>query len=464
VTFQATAINGQINPTLTIAPGEVQRWRFIHAGWDLDRKLVIVDGNDDLTEDFSIHEIALDSLATGKLEKKHVFEIAPGQRSDVLVKASLEPSLKGDRVYHLKQVAVDGITAPHGTPQDPMYLAKIVVKGHPRHMKLPDPKEVAKCRPLPDIRDAEISGYQNFAFAGHDGPAPASPLDPPFYTINNLAFGLQPPLPLVLNTAQEWTLKADQLSHPFQIHVNPFQVIRYTDADNNMRSTNVWRDTLYLKEGETYVIRTRFLDFPGQSVFHCHILDHEDQGMMMPLIFSNPGQPPPAQEICPDLHPPRTKLQVAAIPAPPLRLADAMGVAHDLASYRGRPVALVFFQGAECAHCASQLRALVRDLRGLNGLPSEIVAVSSRKLVDPIRTLNAIEVKGSDRFHLLVDESHKTFRDFGCFAEGPQHGLFLIDGSGVIRCRYVGETPFDDTAQVILRMRQLATPGRQPAG
>jgi peroxiredoxin len=126
-------------------------------------------------------------------------------------------------------------------------------------------------------------------------------------------------------------------------------------------------------------------------------------------------------------------------------------------------VALVFFQGAECAHCASQLRALVRELRGSIGLDAEVVAVSSRKLADPARAMKTLGVVDSDRFHLLVDESHRTFRDFGCYAKGPQHGLFLIDGAGVIRSRYVGETPFDDTAQVIDRIRQLASPGRQTA-
>jgi len=226
---------------------------------------------------------------------------------------------------------------------------------------------------------------------------------------------------------------------------------------------DVWRDTLYIKEGETYVIRSRFLDFPGQSVFHCHILDHEDQGMMMPLTFSNQGQTLPAQEICKELRPPATKLQARATPAPALRLPDTAGVTNDLSKYRGRTVALVFFQGAECAHCAQQLGALVREVRGSIGLDAEVVAVSSRKFANPARALKALGVTDSDRFHLLVDETHGAFRDFGCFASGPQHGFFLIDGAGVIRSSYVGETPFGDTEQVIERIRQLASSGRQTA-
>ena len=42
----------------------------------------------------------------------------------------------------------------------------------------------------------------------------------------------------------------------------------------------VWKDTLFVKQGYSIVVRTRYSDFVGDFVIHCHILDHEDQGMM----------------------------------------------------------------------------------------------------------------------------------------------------------------------------------------
>jgi FtsP/CotA-like multicopper oxidase with cupredoxin domain/peroxiredoxin len=456
VTFQATAINGQINPTITLAPGEIQRWRLIHAGWDLDRKLVIVDRNDDQTDDFALHEIALDGMATGRMEKKVFVEIAPGQRSDVLITAPTLPPGVQEAVYHLKQTAVDSLTAPHGTAQDPLFLAKIVVTGRHLPMRLPDPEEVAKCRPLPDIRKAELSGEKSFTFQARDGAFKAVPKIPPYYTIKNLTFHDQVPIPLLLNTAEEWTITAEKLSHPFHIHVNPFQVVRYTDPDSNTKPMDVWRDTLYIKEGETYVIRTRFLDFPGLSVFHCHILDHEDQGMMVPLRFYNPGENPPAQEICKDMQPPATNLHAAATPAPPLRLPDQQGVIRDLTEYRGRSVALVFFQGVQCVHCCERLGDLVREARGRIGPDAVIVAVSSRRISDPAEAIQQLGITGSDNFSLLVDESHRAFRDFGCYSEAPLHGLFLIDLAGVIRARHVGESPFGDNKEVVERLVGLS--------
>ena len=70
IQYQVTAINGQINPTFTFKPGELQRWRIIHAGWDQYRKLTIVDdatGNP--VDDFSFMLIAVDGLAIGKSDK-----------------------------------------------------------------------------------------------------------------------------------------------------------------------------------------------------------------------------------------------------------------------------------------------------------------------------------------------------------------------------------------------------------
>jgi FtsP/CotA-like multicopper oxidase with cupredoxin domain len=99
-----------------------------------------------------------------------------------------------------------------------------------------------------------------------------------------------------LNTAQEWTLDNTQgfNTHPFHIHVNPFQIVDRTidfeveDADlvGGKRLPNdpcnwMWSDTVALPIGAQLKIRSRFLVYPGEFVLHCHILVHEDVGMMV---------------------------------------------------------------------------------------------------------------------------------------------------------------------------------------
>ena len=90
-------------------------------------------------------------------------QIAPGQRSDVLIQGpSLEPG-ETRRVYHLKQVPAANPLAAHGRSTDPNYVARLVVEGPPQSMSLPDltkddvRDKLARCRPFPPIQDAELS-------------------------------------------------------------------------------------------------------------------------------------------------------------------------------------------------------------------------------------------------------------------------------------------------------------------
>ncbi|MDX1396227.1 MAG: multicopper oxidase domain-containing protein [Gemmatimonadota bacterium] len=74
--------------------------------------------------------------------------------------------------------------------------------------------------------------------------------------------------------------------HPFHIHVNPMWVLRVEVPDENGELHNVlpapqWMDTVPIpRNGGRVVFRTRFDDFVGTWVHHCHILAHEDMGMM----------------------------------------------------------------------------------------------------------------------------------------------------------------------------------------
>ena len=69
-------------------------------------------------------------------------------------------------------------------------------------------------------------------------------------------------------------------------------------------------------------------------------------------------------------------------------------------------------------------------------------------------------MRATTRFHLLVDEECWAFRRFGCYNEGPVHGLFLIDGAGVIRASYRGETPFSDVKAIADGLKDLTDSGK----
>ena len=77
----------------------------------------------------------------------------------------------------------------------------------------------------------------------------------------------------------------DGAAHPFHIHINPFQVVEILDpakSPNPVRLPRpwVWWDNFAIPPGGYFKMLTRFVDFTGKFVLHCHILDHEDRGMM----------------------------------------------------------------------------------------------------------------------------------------------------------------------------------------
>ncbi|MGH2618649.1 MAG: multicopper oxidase domain-containing protein [Thermomicrobiales bacterium] len=82
----------------------------------------------------------------------------------------------------------------------------------------------------------------------------------------------------MLGALEAWRLRNTSVDWcPFHIHVNDFQVIAVNGEPVDARS---WEDTTLIPAFGEIVIRTSFLEFPGKFVYHCHILDHEDRGMM----------------------------------------------------------------------------------------------------------------------------------------------------------------------------------------
>lgn len=67
------------------------------------------------------------------------------------------------------------------------------------------------------------------------------------------------------------------MDHPFHLHGFQFQVLDRNGVPEPFRS---WKDTVNVPKHEAVRIIVRYDDFPGKWMFHCHILDHEDHGMM----------------------------------------------------------------------------------------------------------------------------------------------------------------------------------------
>jgi FtsP/CotA-like multicopper oxidase with cupredoxin domain len=109
--------------------------------------------------------------------------------------------------------------------------------------------------------------------------------------------GAFPNVPLIqprLNSVEEWRfVNHNNDEHPIHVHVNDFQVIEYFDPTTGLRTgpdkfaidnANAPAPTMYGDESVIQpgilAIRTRFDEYTGLYVMHCHRLNHEDNGLM----------------------------------------------------------------------------------------------------------------------------------------------------------------------------------------
>jgi FtsP/CotA-like multicopper oxidase with cupredoxin domain len=81
-----------------------------------------------------------------------------------------------------------------------------------------------------------------------------------------------------LGERQLWSVSnLTEWDHPFHLHGFFFQVL---DVDGVAPSVREWKDTVNVRPGATLRLLVHFDERPGMWMFHCHILDHADHGMM----------------------------------------------------------------------------------------------------------------------------------------------------------------------------------------
>jgi FtsP/CotA-like multicopper oxidase with cupredoxin domain len=81
-----------------------------------------------------------------------------------------------------------------------------------------------------------------------------------------------------LGTTEIWEIEnVVGMDHPFHLHGFQFQVLERGGRPEPFAS---WKDVVNVRKHESARIIVRYDDYPGMWMFHCHILDHEDHGMM----------------------------------------------------------------------------------------------------------------------------------------------------------------------------------------
>jgi len=268
-------VNGALRPEIAIAPKERQFWRIVNASADryLDLQL---DG-----QTFEI--VALDGMPlayhqpdTPTRATNHLL-LSPAGRLEAIVTGP-PPGMH----RALRTLCVD--TGPDGDPNPEMVLADVVPSTSDRAAsnRRPEPAHAVDHRP-PVYRPIDIERLKKSA---PDFTVTFTEDKNGFY-INGRKFAADaPPMTTArVGTYQHWRiLNQSRELHPFHIH----QVHFLAYAENGVPLEHpVWLDTVNIPVGSSVDV-TLDLSSPvikGMSVFHCHLLNHEDKGMMAKILF-----------------------------------------------------------------------------------------------------------------------------------------------------------------------------------
>lgn len=335
------SVNGRLNPLLTMAPGEVKMLRIINSS---SRSGVYFSGP---PAGFHWKQIAIDGVQFDQHNWDHrnndgSFTVAAGNRADLLFQApaTVCGNAKGCPSTVMVYNIVDLTDLSGKNPARPVPLFTANVKG----TAMNPPMTIMQTAPdfpdfLKDIAADDVKVRRTMEFASTK-PTTAQ------HTIDGHQFSGEVGAVVLLNTVEEWKIlnatSGPNISHPFHIHINPFQIPEvfspneklpdgtpkyvtalpantgqcylnpddpdtwrpqsydtatkkcvYVVPEKNQKHM-IWWDVFPIPSGITgkkadgtsviipgyFTMRSRFVDYAGYYVLHCHILAHEDRGMM----------------------------------------------------------------------------------------------------------------------------------------------------------------------------------------
>lgn len=320
-------VNGQLRPTIKMQPGEVQLWRMVNAsiravntvlgftpiaGAAPEIRQIAQDGVQ-FHEANYISQPFLQQIGSGPPANR----FAPGNRIDLLIKAPLQAGSYSFKVLDTTRPFED-------------VLLTLAVAGSPMSMEFPTTGSGGNYPKFPkflkDINPENIRVWRRLDFGWEfETPLGDGILPAPKFTIDGKQFsGERYDQTMILGDFEEWTLTNStvRIAHPFHIHVNPFQVIEiydpnFPDQIYKPDKDFIWQDVIAIPPAKRdpsnpnkvlidpatgkardpgYVkIRHPFVDFPGSYVLHCHMLAHEDRGMMQLIRVIRSDQAIPSQ-------------------------------------------------------------------------------------------------------------------------------------------------------------------------
>jgi suppressor of ftsI len=249
-------VDGQLRPRMTIAPGQTQLWHIGNVGADIFYRLSLPG--------HTFEVIAQDGHPVIHARRVSSLLLPPGKRWDVLVRGGRRGTAPLKTLFYHEGDDNYPVTT----------LATLVTTG--RAIRPAAPPSVISWASV-DLRRAHLARRRTVIFSENTAGTLFF-IDGQAYDPSKINFRAK------LNTVEQWTIvNHTEETHPFHMHTYPMQLI----SVNGVPATfDGYQDEIVLPAHGYVVMRVRFSGFTGETVFHCHILAHEDAGMMANIEVS----------------------------------------------------------------------------------------------------------------------------------------------------------------------------------
>lgn len=245
-------VNGQVMPTISIRSGEVQRWRIVNASAGRIYRLAL-----------SAHTLVQVGTDGGLFEKPVEMKdilLTTGERVEVLVRGSDAPGARSV----LQNLPYDRYV-PQTRPADWETTRDLLTLQTTSDAPVTPIAIPATLRKVVPLDTAKATAVRTIVFS--QGLINGKTMDMARVDVST-----------TVGATEIWEIEnVVGMDHPFHLHGFQFQVL---DRDGVPEKYRAWKDMLNIPKHSSARIIVRYDDFPGKWMFHCHILDHEDHGMM----------------------------------------------------------------------------------------------------------------------------------------------------------------------------------------
>ena len=245
-------VNGQVMPTVTMRSGEVQRWRVVNASAARVYRLA-------LTGHTFLHVGSDGGLFEHPVELTEL-TLANGERAELLVRATGAPGTRAT----LQTLAYDRYI-PQTRPKDWNQPRDLLAVQYSHDARVPPVTLPNVLRHVPALDTTRASATRVMALS--QGMINGRMMD-----VSRVDVSAR------LGATEIWQIEnLVGMDHPFHLHGFQFQVLDRNGVPERVRR---WKDTVNVPKHETVRLIVRYDRYPGKWMFHCHILTHEDHGMM----------------------------------------------------------------------------------------------------------------------------------------------------------------------------------------